>query len=104
MPLPDSLQTKIDLWLSRGYVQRYEFGVFLPPSWVAVMLGQNLMPKGYDQRVDNMPQEALLKISKQMKHAINSSVNSAQNHLDFLKKYGATSNSKPMISNSKIGS
>ena len=96
MPLPDSLQTKIDLWLQRGYIQQYEFGVFLPPSWIAVMLGQNLIPRGYEPRVDKMPQEAFLNISKQMKQTIENSVTRAPEHLMFLQQFGAASNSKPL--------
>jgi len=40
MTLPDSLQEKIEAWQERGHIIRYEFGAFLPPSWVAVMMGQ----------------------------------------------------------------
>ena len=35
MSLPDSLQEKLDAWLTRAYIIKYEFGVFLPPSWIA---------------------------------------------------------------------
>ena len=48
MTLPDSLAAKIEAWRARGYLLAYEFGVFLPPSWVAVMLGQGLVPQGCD--------------------------------------------------------
>lgn len=104
MTLPDSLQTKIDLWLSRGYVQRYEFGAFLPPSWVAVMLGQNLMPTGYDPRVDTMPPERFLKLSEQLRQTIQHSVQRAPRHLDFLKQYGAAANSMSSVSPNLIKS
>ena len=94
MTLPDSLQEKINLWLHRGYVQRYEFGAFLPPSWVAVMMGQNLHPYNYDPRVDNANFEQVKQQSQTMREDIASAVNKAQTHADFLNAMGAASNTE----------
>ena len=98
MTLPDSLQTKIDLWLRRGYIQHYEFGVFLPPSWVAVMLGQNLRPRGYAPLVDKLPQQAFMAASEQMRQQIADTLRQAPEHAAFLQQYGAASHhaSSPM--------
>ena len=60
LTLPESLQEKIGAWTTRGFIIKYEFGVFLPPSWIAVMLGQNLRPRGYDPRADAAPKEILV--------------------------------------------
>ncbi|BBO29612.1 tryptophan halogenase [Alteromonas sp. I4] len=98
LTLPDSLQTKIELWLSRGYIQRYEFGVFLPPSWIAVLLGQNLMPTGFDPRVNNTSDAEFIHTSERMRKAILNSVNNTPLHREFLTGYGAASNSKPLMS------
>jgi tryptophan halogenase len=92
MTLPDSLQQKIDAWLHRGYVQRYEFGAFLPPSWVAVMMGQNLFPKNYDPRVDNSNLEQVKQQSQAMRADIAGAVSRAKTHADFLSFIGAASN------------
>ncbi|KXI27742.1 tryptophan halogenase family protein [Paraglaciecola hydrolytica] len=94
MTLPDSLQEKIDYWLHRGYVQRYEFGSFLPPSWIAVMLGQNLRPQHYDPRVDNYNFVELKQQAQAMRTDIANGVNQAKNHADFLVAIGAASNSQ----------
>ena len=59
LKLPGSLQEKMDAWMTRGYISRYEFGVFLPPSWIAVLLGQNLHPGGYDRRADEFPDKLI---------------------------------------------
>lgn len=91
MTLPDSLQTKIDLWLSRGYMQRYEFGVFLPPSWVAVMLGQNLLPNSYDPRVDSFAFDELIKTAQNMRENIMAAVQATPSHMDYIKSYGSLS-------------
>jgi tryptophan halogenase len=94
MTLPDSLQEKIAGWLHRGYIQRYEFGAFLPPSWVAVMLGQNLVPKNYDPRVDNSHFEQVKQQSQAMRADIAGAVNKAKTHADFLNVIGAASNTE----------
>jgi len=54
MPIPDSLSQKLALFQTRGRVVRYDHGLFLPPSWIAVMLGQRVLPEHYDMRVDQM--------------------------------------------------
>lgn len=92
MELPESLQQKIDSWLHRGYIHRYEHGAFLPPSWVAVMMGQNLIPRAYDRRVDNIPYNKLSHIANQLRNDISGSVDKAKTHTAFLKSIGAASN------------
>lgn len=90
MTLPDSLQAKIDNWLMRGHISRYDFGVFLPPSWVAVFLGQNLLPSHSDMRVDKMPLPDLEERAQQMRRAIQSSVSQSPHHTDFIQSHGAS--------------
>jgi tryptophan halogenase len=52
MEVPDSLAEKIELWRRAGRVSKYTHGLFLEPSWVAVYLGQGIVPEGWDQRAD----------------------------------------------------
>ncbi|MDT8761050.1 tryptophan 7-halogenase [Sphingomonas psychrotolerans] len=52
MPIPDSLAEKIELFRRAGRVQRYSRGLFLAPSWIAVMIGQGIVPQSWDQRAD----------------------------------------------------
>lgn len=91
MALPDSLQEKITAWNTRGYVLKYEFGVFLPPSWVAVMLGQNLMPSGYDPRIDSFDEDKLVQELANIKTETARAVQQTPEQKSFLKSYGAAS-------------
>lgn len=91
MTLPDSLQEKITAWNTRGYVLKYEFGVFLPPSWVAVMLGQNLMPSGYDPRIDSFDEDKLVQELANIKTETARAVQQTPEQKSFLKSYGAAS-------------
>ena len=52
MPIPDSLAEKIELFRRAGRTQRYSRGLFFAPSWIAVLIGQGVIPESWDQRVD----------------------------------------------------
>ena len=89
LTLPDSLQEKIDAWLSRGYIQAYEFGAFLPPSWVAVMAGQNLMPEGYDPRAQKLKTSALNDMIGGLHEEIRNAVSRTPDHQSAIKAMNA---------------
>ncbi len=44
MPIPDSLAHRLALFKRRGHIPFYQDGLFNKDSWLAVMLGQGLMP------------------------------------------------------------
>lgn len=52
MAVPDTLAEKLTLWRRTAQVARYTEGLFLEPSWVAVYLGQGVIPEGRDPRVE----------------------------------------------------
>jgi tryptophan halogenase len=60
MPIPDSLARKIDLFREKGRILRYDHDLFDIPSWVAVMLGQNIIPDGHDAVADALDDERVL--------------------------------------------
>ena len=97
LTLPDSLQEKISAWQTRGHLIRYEFGVFLPPSWVAVMMGQNLFPTGYDPRADRMPTDDLKQKAETMRRHILQSVEASPDHAAYIKQFGAASDTGPIV-------
>ncbi len=70
MPIPDSLQRKIDLFKSLGCIEKYQHGLFMTPSWLAVLLGQGLVPETYDSRVDAVPTETTFKYFQKLRSEI----------------------------------
>jgi tryptophan 7-halogenase len=52
MPIPDTLQHKIDLYGSNGRLFRQGNGLFAESSWLQVMHGQRLRPRAYSPLVD----------------------------------------------------
>ena len=61
MELPDTLKHKLELFREHGRVFRYNNELFDVPSWVAVMLGQDVLPQSADPLVDSMPEPEVLR-------------------------------------------
>jgi len=97
MTLPDSLQEKIDAWLTRGHLVRYEFGVFLPPSWVAVLLGQNLIPRRHDLRADKAMRDKIAEGADALRGRIRYSVERASGQAEYIKQVRAASDTGPLM-------
>ncbi len=89
--LPESLEEKITAWMTRGHIIAYEFGTFLPPSWLAVFMGQNLIPRGYDPRVLNIPDIRLQTEGRHIREAVQRAVQSTPEHGAYIRQIGATS-------------
>ena len=90
MAVPDSLAEKIELWRRRGRVQRVREGVFLDASWVAVYLGQGLVPDGWDPRADASDLGVLQAGLKQLRDEIDAGVAATPGHEAFLARHRAT--------------
>ncbi len=89
MSIPDSLQRKIDLFQEAGRIFRYEDELFSKPSWIAVCLGQNIIPKTYDPIVATLPPEQVNHSLKSMRNAMEQASQKMPTHAEFLKHYGA---------------
>ena len=54
MQIPDSLAYKMELFRQRGVVAPYREGMFLDASWLAVYIGQNVIPHNHDPAADRL--------------------------------------------------
>jgi tryptophan 7-halogenase len=70
MQLPDSLQYKMDVFRSSGRVPLLSEESYQEPSWVSILLGQNVFPRRYDPLVDNINVEHLKRGMLQRRRAI----------------------------------
>jgi tryptophan halogenase len=86
MPIPDSLAYKMRLWRERGHVVNYSVGMFLEPSWHAVYVGQRVIPKRYDPRVDNLDTGELRRGMAQVREAIQKAAAAMPTHQSFLDR------------------
>ena len=69
MDVPDTLKHKLELFREHARVFRYNNELFAEPSWIAVMLGQDVMPRGYDPLVDAMPHGEVLRRMAELRRA-----------------------------------
>lgn len=89
MPIPDSLAEKLALWRERARVVKYREGVFLEASWIAVYLGQGIVPNGWDPRADTASAETLAHSLEILRAAIASDVAGRPDHRAFIERYCA---------------
>jgi tryptophan 7-halogenase len=54
MDIPTTLQRKIALFRSRGRLMRFEDELFTDSNWTAVLIGQGIIPDGYDPLADTL--------------------------------------------------
>lgn len=87
MPIPDSLEHKIELFQEAGRVFRYEDELFAKPSWVAVMLGQNIVPKTIDPFVAEVDADEISRSLNSMRAAMRKATESMPVHAAYLSKY-----------------
>ncbi|MBO1256820.1 tryptophan 7-halogenase [Alteromonas sp. 5E99-2] len=87
MSIPDSLQQKIDLFKAGGRVFRDSDELFSRPSWIAVMLGQNIIPNFSDPILSGIPAEQIAQSLGSMNQAMKQTVAGLPTHTDFVAKH-----------------
>ena len=87
MAVPDSLIQKMNMFRHRGYIDVYRYGLFAPPSWIAVFLGQGLVPQAYEPVADNVPIGTSLEEMRRLASAIEERVRVMPDHGQFLADY-----------------
>lgn len=60
MDPPDTLDARLALFREKGRVLRYDDDLFSVASWVAVLIGQGVIPAGYDPLVDSLDDARVL--------------------------------------------
>jgi tryptophan halogenase len=89
MAIPDSLKEKLELFRETGRVARYTNGPFLEASWLAVLLGQRVMPKRWDQRADAIPADELGAAMDRLKRGIAATAAQMPDHQEFIVRRNA---------------
>lgn len=84
MTVPDSLAEKMELWRRAGRVSHYSEGLFFEASWIAVLIGQGVVPDGWDQRADRVPAPALAAAMQRLRGQIGNAVAKMPPHQAFI--------------------
>ena len=89
MPLPDTLSEKIELFRARGVVQDYREGLFLHPSWVAVYLGQDILPRRHHPLVDAVSATQLMSSLERLRRMVREASSRLPSQDDYIARYCA---------------
>ena len=83
--LTDSLLEKIELFRSHGRILREDSELFPVISWLAVMVGQNIIPRRYDPLVDSLDPQKIRGKLEELRTGIKGCVDSMPSHWDFVR-------------------
>jgi tryptophan halogenase len=86
MAVPDTLAQKIALFREHGRVFRTNDELFDVPSWVAVMLGQEVVPLGYDPLVDAIPDADVLRAMAELRSGYEQAALTLPLASDYIKR------------------
>jgi tryptophan halogenase len=86
MPIPDSLQEKLDLYKSSSWLERNKQELFGVDSWLAVLNGQRIKASRYSPLVDSITIEKLEKILSDTRLVIEECATAMPNHEDFIRE------------------
>tara|TARA_B100000678_G_scaffold234491_1_gene203741 strand:+ start:953 stop:2530 length:1578 start_codon:yes stop_codon:yes gene_type:complete len=104
MEVPESLARKMELWRLHGRVFRENAELFGLPSWVAVMLGQNMIPEAYEAIADTLDEAKVRAAMEQLREGYRATAERLPTQEDFLRRAGAWYQDEPMAPSANYGS
>jgi tryptophan halogenase len=84
MAVPDTLAGKMALWRETGRIEKYADGLFYDASWIAVYLGQGVVPDRHDPRTALPPGEQIARALASLRDAIRREIETMPGHREFL--------------------
>jgi tryptophan halogenase len=87
MPLPDELAARIELFRESGRFYRNADEMFALTSWVQVLVGQGIVPRGYHPLVDVLSETELAALGDGVRGVIASCVTAMPAHEQFIDRY-----------------
>ncbi|MBV8503482.1 MAG: tryptophan 7-halogenase [Paucibacter sp.] len=86
MSVPDTLMEKLDLFASNGRIMHVDNELFHEPSWLQVMLGQGLMPRGYHPMADIRPLELVRDFAEDIRGVVKRCLPHMPPHGDYVRQ------------------
>jgi tryptophan halogenase len=87
MSIPDSLAYRLELFRERGVIASYKLGLFFDSSWIAVYMGQGVVPKRFDARLDDVPLQDLRRHASSLHAAIAATADSLPTEAEFIARH-----------------
>jgi tryptophan halogenase len=95
MPIPDTLQAKMDLYESGGRLFRENSELFSELSWFSVMNGQGIVPKAYHPLVNNLPEHQRQQNLSHIAGAMHEAEQQMPDHKTYLQQFCSTFTTSP---------
>ena len=86
MEVPDSLASKLELWRSKGRVFREGRELFGTPSWVAVLLGQGIVPDEQEALAEAIDPALVSDALEKMRLSYRHMAEHMPTHADFIRQ------------------
>lgn len=87
MSIPEELDRKINQFSQHGRIVRDANEMFNDLSWLEVMHGQGIRPKGYHPLVDIMPKDEIARRLDSIKAVVKRSVDYMPAHMEFINEH-----------------
>ncbi len=94
LPMPDSLEQKIELFRETGRVFRKNEELFVENSWVQVMMGQGIMPQSYHPIATRLRADELDKFLTMLRESVSRTVAGLPDHQTYIARYCAAQEAK----------
>ena len=91
MPIPDSLDQKIELFRETGRVFRRNEELFVENSWVQVMMGQGITPQTSHPIAEKLSDEELARFLATIRDTVARTVKTLPEHAAYVSQYCGTS-------------
>ena len=89
LDIPDTLAERLDAFRRRGLVVNYREGMFLDASWVAVLLGQRVLPASVDPLVMRQPLDEVARSLATLNARYRDAALAMPTQADYLDRIGA---------------
>jgi tryptophan halogenase len=87
MPIPDTLEQKIELFRETGRVFRRNEELFAENSWVQVMMGQGIEPESYHPIAAKLRDDELDRLLRMIRGQVADTVASLPDHQSYVARY-----------------
>jgi tryptophan 7-halogenase len=87
MAIPDSLAAKIEMFRRSGRLIERKYDLFHPTSWIAVLLGQGIVPERYDPLADGVPPREVAAVLGAMQRTIRDAAQAMPGHQDYIARH-----------------
>ena len=89
MALPDTLRERIELWQGKGRIFPAYNSLFTEESWIAVLMGQNIVPRAADPLTAIMPVDESTRYLAHVREMIARTAQGMPAHQDYIARHCA---------------